>query len=37
MGAGGGAYRTAWRMTEDVPGRDLLAGVRLGELTAEPR
>ncbi|WP_380170758.1 Uma2 family endonuclease [Kineococcus sp. DHX-1] len=33
----GGAYRTAWRMTEDVPGRDLLAGVRLGELTAEPR
>lgn len=33
----GGAYRAAWRMTDDVPGRGLLAGVRLGELTAEPR
>ncbi|MEZ0492770.1 Uma2 family endonuclease [Kineococcus sp. TBRC 1896] len=33
----GGAYRTAWRMTDDAPGRDLLAGVALGDLTAEPR
>ena len=33
----GGAYRTAWRMTDDVPGRGLPAGVTLGDLTAEPR
>ncbi|WP_432509866.1 Uma2 family endonuclease [Kineococcus sp. SYSU DK001] len=28
-------YRLQWRMTPDVPGRDLLAGVTLARLTAE--
>jgi Uma2 family endonuclease len=33
----GGAYRTAWRTTDEGPGHGLPAGVTLADLTREPR